>query len=99
MSAHVATKGSFIGVLTALLCLTGVTVWVATLDLGTIAMPVALAIAFFKASLVVYIFMGVRFNEKLILVAAISSVFWLFIMLSFLAGDYMSRHWEIVQGW
>jgi len=45
--------------------LTGITVWVARLELGTISILTSLMIAAVKASLVLYIFMHLRYEKRL----------------------------------
>lgn len=52
---------------------------------------VALAIALFKMSAVVLIFMHVRWSSKLIWLTAIAGFFWLGIMFAFTMQDYLTR--------
>lgn len=59
---------------------------------------VALGIAVTKASLVVLIFMGVRYNTPLTKVVVLSGFFWLLIMFGLTMGDYASRAWLGVPG-
>lgn len=59
---------------------------------------IALGIAFWKAVLVVQIFMGVRYAPKLIKVFAYGGFLWL-AMLSIIFLDYWSRSIEPVEGW
>jgi len=51
------------GILAALLCLTGLTIWAAGIDLGYLNVVVALAIASTKASLVVLFFMHLKYEN------------------------------------
>jgi cytochrome c oxidase subunit IV len=89
-----------------LLVLTLATVWVARIDFGHsfgeqyafINTVVAMGVAITKASLVVLIFMGVRYNTPLTKVVVISGFFWLLIMFGLTMGDYMSRSWLGVPG-
>jgi cytochrome c oxidase subunit 4 len=60
--------------------------------------PIALAVAFFKASLVVIYFMGVRYNTPLTKVVVVSGFFWLIILFGLTMGDYMTRAWLGVPG-
>lgn len=52
---------------------------------------VALAIALFKMSAVVLIFMHVRWSSKLIWLTAVAGFFWLAIMFAFTMQDYLTR--------
>ena len=66
---HVVPIPVYLGIFAALLVLTGVTVWVAFLDLGSwdfLHTPLALAIACLKATLVVLWFMHVKYSVRLI---------------------------------
>ena len=59
---------------------------------------VAMGVAITKASLVVLIFMGVRYNTPLTKVVVLAGFFWLLIMFGLTMGDYMSRAWLGVPG-
>jgi caa(3)-type oxidase subunit IV len=59
---------------------------------------VNLTIAVIKASLVVAIFMGVKWSTHLTKMFALAGFVWLTLM-SITFGDYMTRGWEPVQGW
>jgi cytochrome c oxidase subunit IV len=97
--AHVVTPVStYVTVFVTLLILTFVTYWVATHDFGAMNTPIALAVAFFKASLVVIYFMGVRYNTPLTKVVVVSGFFWLIILFGLTMGDYMTRAWLGVPG-
>jgi cytochrome c oxidase subunit 4 len=98
-SSHpVTSAGLYFGVFFALLILTGVTYWAALIDFGALNTPVALAIAVTKASLVIWFFMGVRFNTPLTKVVVVSGLLWLVIMFVFTLGDYLTRDWMGVPG-
>jgi len=99
MSAHVLPIRVYLVVFVALLVLTGATVSVAFVDLGTLNLFVALGIAGLKATMVVMYFMHVKYNERLIGLFVIGGVFWLTVMLFFLLTDYWSRGWQPVPGW
>ena len=75
----------------ALLVCTYLTWQVALFDLGRLNAVAALAIAGFKASLVVWFFMHARTSSRLIWVVAFSGLLWLFILLALTAGDYLTR--------
>lgn len=59
---HEITLEDNIGVFVCLLCLTIVTVVVATFDMGILNLPVALLVASVKATLVFLYFMHLRFD-------------------------------------
>ena len=67
------------------------TVWVAYHDWGHIASPLAMAIATFKAVLVVWIFMHVRESTPMIWVTIVSGLVGLAIGFIFLFCDYLAR--------
>jgi cytochrome c oxidase subunit 4 len=100
MSDHIVSVKTYFLVFAALMVLTALTVWVAFMDLGFLNTLVALGIAIVKATLVVLIFMHVRYGSRLTWVFAISGFFWLLILLVFVMSDYLSRSWQYVpQGW
>jgi len=100
MSDHIVSVKTYFLVFAALMVLTALTVWVAFMDLGFLNTLVALGIAIVKATLVVLIFMHVRYGSHLTWVFAISGFFWLLILLVFVMSDYLSRSWQYVpQGW
>jgi cytochrome c oxidase subunit IV len=73
---------------------TYLTVQAAFLDLGPWNTVVALAIAIFKATLVVLFFMHVKYSPKLTWAVVIGSVFWLGILLAITMTDYLTRGWR-----
>jgi cytochrome c oxidase subunit IV len=97
--AHIITPVStlFIVFLT-LFVLTIITVLAARQDFGWLNTPIALGIAFAKATLVVIYFMAVRYNTPLTKVVVVAGFFWLLIMFGLTMGDYISRPWLGVPG-
>ena len=94
MSAnHVVPIAVYFRVFAALLLLTGVTVWVAFLDLGAANTVVAMAIAAIKASLVVLYFMHVRYGSRLTWVFIGAGVFWLAVLITLTLSDELTRGW------
>jgi cytochrome c oxidase subunit 4 len=69
------------------------TVAVSYVHLGPFNVALMLAIAFFKAALVVLYFMHVRESPRLIWLAAAAGLIWLAIMMGFMLSDYMTRDW------
>ena len=77
-----------------LLFLTYVTYRVALIDLGPFNTIVALTIASFKATLVVLIFMHVKYtSEKLTKAVIASAIFFLGLLLTLSLVDFGTRNW------
>ena len=82
---------AYVTVFVLLIAMTALTTWVAYRDWGMFNTPIALAIAVFKGSLVVWIFMHVRHSGRLTQVVVVSGFFWLMILFAFTMSDYLSR--------
>lgn len=93
MSVHIAPKTLYISIFGALMVLTGVTVFAAFVNLGSLNAPVALAIATLKATLVVLFFMHVKYSSKMIKLVVVTSLFFLFILLTETLMDFATRGW------
>jgi cytochrome c oxidase subunit 4 len=97
---HIVPISTYLLVFIALMVGTGVTTWVAYIDLGKWNTVVALVIAFCKMILVVLFFMHVKYAAGLTRVVIIAGFFWLAIMITLSCSDELTRTWEIVpQGW
>ena len=93
MSEHIVSSKLYWVIWAILICLTGMTAWVSTIDLGPMNTIVALLIASGKALLVVLFFMHVKYtSEKLTRVVIVSALFWLLILLGLSLTDYFIRH-------
>lgn len=97
-SAHITPVRTYVLVFLGLMVFTLVTVWVASKDFGLFNTPVALTIAVTKATLVIWYFMGVRYNTPLTKVAVVAGIFWLMILFGLGMSDYISRPWLGVPG-
>ncbi len=75
----------------ALLVLTGVTVFVASLDFGAMNLLVALGIAAFKATLVALYFMHLKYDNKFYSVIFLSSIVFLTCFIVLTMFDTMRR--------
>jgi cytochrome c oxidase subunit 4 len=95
MSAHVPIPkvGTLVAVFATLIILTFVTTAVSYVELGEFNVIVALLIALTKASLVAWIFMGVRFTSNLTKLFVVAGLVWLTILILITASDYNTRHW------
>ncbi len=88
---HVVPVAVYVAVFAALLLGTALTVWASYIDLGSWNTPVALAIAFTKATLVAVFFMHLKYSPKLTWLAVGAALFWLFYLLAGTLSDYYSR--------
>jgi cytochrome c oxidase subunit 4 len=95
---HIVPKRLYFAVFAALIILTWVTTYVSTLDLHRWNVFVALAIAIFKASLVVLFFMHVWYSTRLTKMIVTASIFWLILLLFFAMTDLWTRTWMGVPG-
>src|SRR6059036_3469891 len=100
-SEHIVSAKLYWMIFLALIVGTVVPAWVATVDLGTYHgidanTVVALTIATCKASLVVLIFMHVKYtSEKMTKAILLAAIFWLMLLLVLSLTDYSSR----TEGW
>jgi len=91
-SQHVASSKLYWLIWLTLTVATFLTAWIATVDLGPFNTVVALVIATCKASLVVLIFMNVKYtSEKMTKAILLAAVFWLILLLVLSLTDYSSR--------
>lgn len=90
---HVTPLGVYLGIFGALMVLTVITVAVAWVDLGSLNIIVALAVAVFKANLVVLYFMHLKYSSRLTWIVVGSGFFWLMILLGLIMADYGTRGW------
>jgi cytochrome c oxidase subunit IV len=93
MTTHIPKVRPLVLVWVALVILTGVTSAVSYVELGPWNVVVALLIAVTKASLVAWIFMGVRFTTTLTKLFVIAGLVWLSILILITFSDYNSRNW------
>ena len=81
----------YILVFVALMVLLVATVLVAYVHLGAFNVPVAYGIATLKAILILWFFMHLNEQTRLVQVFAFASFAWLLIFLIMMSGDYMTR--------
>ena len=96
MSGHVSPKSLYYSIFGALMVLTAITVFAAFVNLGAMNAPIALAIATFKATLVVLFFMHVKYSSRLTKLVVATSLFFLAILLGEMMMDYASRGMGVV---
>jgi cytochrome c oxidase subunit IV len=88
---HISPISLYITIFLALMVLTVVTVAAAYVDLGQLNFLVAMIIAVFKASLVVWYFMHVKYQSSLTKLTVATGLFFLAILLGMMLIDYSSR--------
>ena len=93
MAEHVLPKRVYYTVFGILMLCTYLTVQIAFIDLGAWNTIAALAIAVFKATIVVLFFMHVKYSTRLTWAVVIGGVFWLGILLVLTFSDYLTRRW------
>jgi cytochrome c oxidase subunit 4 len=93
MSKHIIPTRVYFLIFITLMVLTGVTVWVAFIDLGFMNDVVAMAIACTKATLVILYFMHVRYSSKLTWAFVAVGFFFLLILFGLTMSDYLTRDW------
>ncbi len=90
-SGHISPISLYITIFLALLVGTALTVGAAFVDLGQFNFAVAMAIAAFKASLVVWYFMHVKYQSSLTKLTVATGLFFLTILLGMMMIDYGGR--------
>ena len=75
----------------ALLFLTFVTVWIAQFDFGSLTIYIAMFVASLKAFLVLYIFMGLGWDNGFIKLSLLFALVFFGIFLSFVLSDVATR--------
>ena len=88
---HISPISLYLTIFFALMILTGVTVGAAYVDLGIFNFSVAMLIATFKASLVVWYFMHVKYQSSLTKLTVATGLFFLAILLGMMMIDYGGR--------
>ena len=90
---HVSSLAMYFGVFIALMVLTALTVWISRIELGPWNVPVAMAVAIVKATLVILFFMHVLHSTRLTWVVVIASFLWLGVLFVLTFSDYLTRGW------
>ena len=92
MSSHIVPVRIYVAVFLALVVGTLLTVYAATHDFGMFNTPVALLIAFSKATLVVLFFMHVKYSDSLTRLWVVAGIAFLLILFLLTGSDYITRH-------
>ena len=88
---YVVPKGVYYRVFACLAVLMIATIVASRFDLEGWNVPVALAVAVTKATLIVLFFMHVRYAPPLVKLFACSGFLWVLIMFAFIAADVLTR--------
>lgn len=75
----------------ALMLLLALTVFLSLCPLGSWSAPLSLMIAAAKAALVLFYFMKLKESSNSLRIMALGSLFWLLMLLSLTASDYLTR--------
>ena len=93
---HIVTPFQYMLVFGTLLVFTGITVGAAFIDFpGPLNAIVALAIASFKACVVILFFMHVKYQSRLVKLTVASGFFTFLVLITMTLTDYMSRAWGL----
>jgi cytochrome c oxidase subunit IV len=91
-TGHVSPIGLYVTIFLSLMVLTAVTVGAAYINLGQFNFLVAMIIAVFKASLVVWFFMHVKYQSSLTKLTVATGLFFLALLLGMMLIDYTSKN-------
>ncbi len=93
VEAHIVTPFQYALVFATLLIGTAITVGAAYVDLKVFNPIIALAIACFKAVVVILFFMHVKFQSRLIKMTVAAGFFTFLVLITMTLSDYVSRAW------
>ena len=95
MAERVVPVTKYCLVFVALIALTGLTIGVSFLEVGTSwHLVIGLTIAGCKAILVALFFMHLIDSTRLMRLVIVAALFWLGIMMALTLTDYFTRHWQ-----
>jgi cytochrome c oxidase subunit 4 len=92
---HIVTPKTYLAVYITLLIATGLTTGAAFIDLKQFNPVLALAIACFKAVIVILFFMHVYFSSRLMKLTVAAGFFTFIVLIMMTLSDYMSRSWGL----
>jgi cytochrome c oxidase subunit 4 len=90
---HIVTPLQYTFVFLTLLLFTGITVGAAYVDLKWANPVIALAIACFKAAIVILFFMHAAYQSRLIKITIAAGFFIFLVLITMTMSDYISRAW------
>jgi cytochrome c oxidase subunit 4 len=86
---------AYVVVFAALVLLTGLTIWLSSVDLGRLHTTVGLTIAGTKATLIILYFMHVLHGSRLVWAIVVTCLLFLAILIGLTLCDYLTRAWAI----
>jgi cytochrome c oxidase subunit 4 len=92
---HIVSPMQYGMVFATLLTFTAITVGAAYIDLGIFNPVVALAIACFKACIVILFFMHVKYSSRLVKMTVGAGFFTFLVLVTMTMTDYISRAWGL----
>src|SRR5271163_4072841 len=92
---HIVSPLQYCLVFGTLLVGTAITVGAAYVDLGWLNPVIALAIACFKAVVVILFFMHVKYQSNLIKMTVAAGFFTFIVLITMTLSDYISRAWGL----
>jgi cytochrome c oxidase subunit IV len=95
---HIVPVTTYVLVWLALVFFTLLTIYAGSQDYGALNTPIALGIAITKGTLVILMFMGLRYNTPLTKLVAVTGFVWLLILFFIGMSDYLTRTWMGVPG-
>lgn len=95
---HIVPVTTYVLVWLALVFFTLLTIYAGSQDFGALNTPIALGIAITKGTLVILMFMGLRYNTPLTKLVACTGFVWLLILFFIGMSDYLTRTWMGVPG-
>ncbi len=91
------SPGLLLGVWAMIILLALASIGLSSLGIGKFALPLQLIIASIQAGLVAYYFMHLRQSDGIVILTALSSIFWMAILFILVLADYLTRHQHV--GW
>ncbi len=92
---HIVSPLQYTMVFATLLVFTGITVGAAYVELGVLNPIVALAIASFKAVVVILFFMHVKYQSRLVKMTVAAGFMTFLVLITMTLTDYISRAWGL----
>jgi len=92
VTKDVDSPAGLLAVYVGVVVLSLVSIGLSSLGMGRFALPLQLAIASVQAGLVAYYFMHLRHGDKVVILTALSSIFWMGILFVLFMVDYATRH-------
>lgn len=96
-SREVDAPATLFIVYAAVIGLSLVSVGLSSLGLGQLSLPLQLAIGAVQAGIVAYFFMHLKQGDRVVILTALASIFWMGILFVLFMSDYMTR--KMIIGW